>query len=137
MPISEKNLNLLKAEKAVETYQAHQKAKQDLKHKPGKNLRHRKLKRKLKTPGFGKPWDNDRVWFRVEFSWRDRTTEEEDNFQAAHWVSCRKFKGEERKFLLDYLRDRSQALSFSTELDNHIGAIWYFIHHYNNVIANS
>jgi hypothetical protein len=23
------------------------------------------------------------------------------------------------------------ALSFSKKLDNHIGAIWYFVHHYN------
>ena len=30
-----------------------------------------------------------------------------------------------------------KTLSFSKELDNHIGAIWYFIHHYNAVISNS
>ena len=30
-----------------------------------------------------------------------------------------------------------KSLSFSKELDNHIGAIWYFIHHYNDVISNS
>ena len=30
-----------------------------------------------------------------------------------------------------------KSLSFSKDLDNHIGAIWYFIHHYNDVIANS
>ncbi|HLP87031.1 MAG TPA: IS1 family transposase, partial [Nostocaceae cyanobacterium] len=27
------------------------------------------------------------------------------------------------------------ALSFSKKLENHIGAIWYFIHHYNSCIA--
>ncbi len=30
-----------------------------------------------------------------------------------------------------------KSLSSSKELDNHIGAIWYFLHHYNDVIANS
>ncbi|MDF5738566.1 IS1 family transposase, partial [Nostoc sp. S13] len=25
-----------------------------------------------------------------------------------------------------------KTLSFSKKLDNHIGAIWYFIHHYNS-----
>ena len=30
-----------------------------------------------------------------------------------------------------------KSLSFSKNLDNHIGAIWYFIHHYNAEIANS
>ncbi|HEY9821092.1 MAG TPA: IS1 family transposase, partial [Candidatus Sericytochromatia bacterium] len=24
-----------------------------------------------------------------------------------------------------------KTLSFSKKLDNHLGAIWYFIHHYN------
>jgi insertion element IS1 protein InsB len=28
-----------------------------------------------------------------------------------------------------------QSLSFSKKLDNHIGAIWYFIHHYNEQLA--
>jgi insertion element IS1 protein InsB len=28
-----------------------------------------------------------------------------------------------------------KALSFSKKLDNHIGAIWYFIHHYNSEIS--
>ena len=27
-----------------------------------------------------------------------------------------------------------KTLSFSKKLENHIGAIWYFIHHYNNTI---
>jgi len=27
-----------------------------------------------------------------------------------------------------------KTLSFSKKLDNHIGAIWYFIHHYNYVL---
>ena len=30
-----------------------------------------------------------------------------------------------------------KTLSFSKEIDNHIGAIWYFIHHYNAVISDS
>ena len=30
-----------------------------------------------------------------------------------------------------------KTLSFYKELDNHIGAIWYFIHHYNAVISDS
>jgi len=28
-----------------------------------------------------------------------------------------------------------KTLSFSKKLENHIGAIWYFVHHYNSVIA--
>ena len=28
-----------------------------------------------------------------------------------------------------------KTLSFSKKLDNHIGAIWYFIHHYNASLA--
>jgi IS1 family transposase len=27
------------------------------------------------------------------------------------------------------------TLSFSKKLENHLGAIWYFIHHYNAVLA--
>ena len=30
-----------------------------------------------------------------------------------------------------------KSLSFSKKLNNHIGAIWYFTHHYNDQIANS
>jgi hypothetical protein len=30
-----------------------------------------------------------------------------------------------------------KTLSFSKKLENHIGAIWNFIHHYNAVIANA
>ena len=30
-----------------------------------------------------------------------------------------------------------KSLSFSRKLNNHIGAIWYFIHHYNDQLANS
>jgi len=29
-----------------------------------------------------------------------------------------------------------KTLSFSKKLENHIGAIWYFIHHYNSIIRN-
>ena len=28
-----------------------------------------------------------------------------------------------------------KTLSFSKKLENHIGAIWYFIHHYNSALA--
>ncbi|MEG4589258.1 IS1 family transposase, partial [Microcoleus sp. MOSTC5] len=28
-----------------------------------------------------------------------------------------------------------KTLSFSKKLENHIGAIWYFIHHYNYVLS--
>jgi len=28
-----------------------------------------------------------------------------------------------------------KTLSFSKKLENHIGAIWYFIHHYNSCLA--
>jgi len=28
-----------------------------------------------------------------------------------------------------------KTLSFSKKLENHIGAIWYFIHHYNAPLA--
>jgi insertion element IS1 protein InsB len=26
---------------------------------------------------------------------------------------------------------RQDTLSFSSKVENHIGAIWYFVHHYN------
>jgi hypothetical protein len=29
----------------------------------------------------------------------------------------------------------AKALSFSKKVENHIGAIWYFIHHYNASLA--
>ena len=29
-----------------------------------------------------------------------------------------------------------KTLSFSKKLENHLGAIWYFIHHYNEAIAS-
>jgi IS1 family transposase len=29
-----------------------------------------------------------------------------------------------------------KTLSFSKKLENHIGAIWNFIHHYNRTLAN-
>lgn len=28
-----------------------------------------------------------------------------------------------------------KALSFSKKIENHIGAIWYFVHHYNSLLA--
>jgi len=28
-----------------------------------------------------------------------------------------------------------KALSFSKKLENHIGAIWYFVHHYNQTLS--
>ncbi len=28
-----------------------------------------------------------------------------------------------------------KALSFSKTLENHIGAIWYFVHHYNQTLS--
>jgi IS1 family transposase len=32
-------------------------------------------------------------------------------------------------------RSVRKTLSFSKKLENHIGAIWYFIHHYNYVLS--
>ena len=29
-----------------------------------------------------------------------------------------------------------KTLSFSKKIENHIGAIWYFIHHYNSTLCN-
>ncbi|MBL8247833.1 MAG: IS1 family transposase, partial [Candidatus Competibacter sp.] len=29
-----------------------------------------------------------------------------------------------------------KTLSFSKKIENHIGAIWYFIHHYNSTLGN-
>jgi insertion element IS1 protein InsB len=27
-----------------------------------------------------------------------------------------------------------KALSFSKKIENHVGAIWYFVHHYNDTL---
>lgn len=91
-----------KAEKAVEQDSIKRNQKR------GKVKRHQKLKRKLRHPGFGKPWESDCRWFRVEFAYFESETEDEDNFQSPHWVSCRKFKGEERRFLAAHAKDYQQ-----------------------------
>lgn len=82
--------------------------------KAGKIKRHKMRKAIGVKQGFGKPWSAPSVTFRVEFSWvTDRTAdslgspqasvavnfdESEENEQV-HWVECRKFQGEERRFL--------------------------------------
>lgn len=35
------------------------------------------------------------------------------------------------QFVKEFLATVRSTLSFSKKLENHIGAIWYFIHHYN------
>jgi insertion element IS1 protein InsB len=30
-----------------------------------------------------------------------------------------------------------KTLSFSKKLENHIGAIWLFVHHYNSLLQNN
>ena len=67
------------------------------KFKTGKVKRH-KFKKKLGlTPGFGKPWSAPSVTFRVEFSWENPDKTEVN--EQVHWIECRKFQGEEKKFL--------------------------------------
>jgi hypothetical protein len=47
--------------------------------------------------GFGKPWSAPSVIFRVEFSWENFDGSEEN--EQIHWIECRKFEGEEKRFL--------------------------------------
>lgn len=65
--------------------------------KSGKIARHRFRKAAGIKEGFGKPWSAPSIPFRVEFCWADEN-DDEDNYQV-HWIHCRNFKGEERKFL--------------------------------------
>jgi hypothetical protein len=65
--------------------------------KSGKIKRH-KLRKKLGIKkGFGKPWSAPSVVFRVELNWENQDGSEEN--EQVHWIECRKFMGEERKFL--------------------------------------
>lgn len=56
--------------------------------------------------GFGKPWSAPSVTFRVEFSWVN-FDDTEDNEQV-HWVECRKFQGEERRFLKTHYTESAE-----------------------------
>ncbi len=65
--------------------------------KAGKIKRHKMRKAIGVKQGFGKPWSAPSVPFRVEFSWVNLDESEEN--EQVHWVECRKFQGEERRFL--------------------------------------
>lgn len=65
--------------------------------KAGKIKRHKFRKAIGVKKGFGKPWSAPSVVFRVEFNWMNLDGSEEN--EQIHWIECRQFKGEERKFL--------------------------------------
>lgn len=89
------------------------------KFKQGKVNRHKKLQKKLDNKGFGKPWSGECKWFRVEFSYYDEETDEDSKFQIPHWVSCRHFVGEERRFLMANLSNyRSTELTERESLES-------------------
>lgn len=76
------------------------------KFKSGKVKRHKFRKALGITPGFGKPWSAPSVTFRVEFSWENSDGSEEN--EQVHWIECRKFKGEEKTFLLTHYANSTE-----------------------------
>lgn len=87
-----------------------------LKYEEKKNIRKGKSRRatmqrkKSKTAGFGRTWKGDEVWFRVEFCWWDKETDEESNFSVPHWVCCQRIKGDERRILSGYFANKEEGL---------------------------
>lgn len=75
------------------------------KYKTGKRKKHQFQKKLGVKLGFGKPWSDDAVDFRVEFSHCAEDGEESN--EQVHWVQCRKFKGEEYKFLRSHWHENS------------------------------
>lgn len=67
------------------------------KFKSGKIKRHKMRKALGEKHGFGKPWSANSIPFRVEFCWENEDGSEEN--EQVHWVECRKFLGEEKRFL--------------------------------------
>jgi hypothetical protein len=65
--------------------------------KSGKINRHKFRKQLGIKKGFGKPWSAKSVIFRVEMNWETADGKEEN--EQVHWVECRRFQGEERRFL--------------------------------------
>ena len=68
------------------------------KFKSGKIRRHKFRKAAGLKTGFGKPWSAPSVPFRVEFMHENADGSEEN--EQVHWIECRRFKGEEKNFLL-------------------------------------
>lgn len=62
------------------------------KKRTGQIKRHKFRKAKGVTNGFGKTWGGETKTFRVELSWLDQQTDDQDN-EVLHWVECRKFSG--------------------------------------------
>lgn len=51
--------------------------------------------------------------------------------ESGHTYKIERFKGTLRQRVSRLVR---KTLSFSKKIENHIGAIWYFIHHYNRTL---
>ena len=71
--------------------------------RPGKHKRHLKKLQKIKAKGWGCPWKNDGVVFRLEIFWENKLGEQA-NFQL-HWITVRKIKGKEKRKYLDYFNN--------------------------------
>lgn len=103
------NLNLKKIIKEGNRKQLLSLDKQVKKSKPiGKIKRHQERKARNIVSGFGKSYSDDEQVFRVEFCWRDPQTNDESNEQV-HWVTCRHFKGKQRKYLRHYFNQRKES----------------------------
>lgn len=84
--------------------------------KSGKIKRH-KLRKKLGVKqGFGKPWSAPSTMFRVEFSWLNPDETEEN--EQVHWVECRKFQGEERRFLHQHYQSSAEGWTEKETLES-------------------
>ena len=74
----------------------------------GKHRRHLKKIQKLKTKGWGCPWGNDAVVFRLEIFFENKLGEQA-NFEL-HWITVRKIKGKEKQKYLDYFNNQGTSL---------------------------
>lgn len=118
---------ILKAEQVADDILEQKRKKKAGLAKKGKCKRHYAQRRKLNSPGFGATYQAPQSWFRVEFCWWDRETEEESDYQV-HWVACRKFTGEERKFLYLHLRDWDKREFIERETIEAHYAMHYIVH---------
>jgi hypothetical protein len=66
--------------------------------------------------GFGKPWSAPSVTFRVEFSWENAEGDEEN--EQVHWIECRKFQGEERRFLKSHYTQSAEEWTEGESLES-------------------
>lgn len=95
--------------------------------KTGKIKRHKLRKAIGVKQGFGKPWSAPSVTFRVEFSWENEDDTEEN--EQVHWVECRKFKGEERRFLKQHYEQSTEEWTEGETIESKFVCVYcaYFL----------